>query len=226
MAYPSNFRASQNGRNDFLPFFFSRFFLHLRFTLPLCLLASQHRRRVAASFRYLPSQQSGLHGSQYWRHNSYLSLLPFPAMLSPWQVLCCLHKAMRGLEVTRLEQESSFPMKFYFLLGGKPRFMALTSRSLAKRSRAIESNRIETFRKKDDDETITISSIYPNSSEYFFRLSVKKANSYRSLLLFSTGSHPNLRERDAKRKVFFKSNERRPGDEVSSFRASLNYFVD
>lgn len=53
--YLSNFRTSQTSTNDFHPFFFSRFFLRLCFSLGL--LASQLRR---VSFHYLPSQQSGL----------------------------------------------------------------------------------------------------------------------------------------------------------------------
>lgn len=41
------------------------------------------------------------------RHNSYLPSFHFRLCCLCWQVLCCLHKAMRGFEVTGLEQESS-----------------------------------------------------------------------------------------------------------------------
>lgn len=45
-----------------------------------------------------------------------ISLLLFPAMLSHWQVLCCLHKAMRCLEVTSLEEKSSCQILFCFMM--------------------------------------------------------------------------------------------------------------
>lgn len=76
-------------------------------------------------FSYLPSQHSDCSQSNA---ATAISPLPFPAMLSSWQVLCCLHKAMRGLEVTRLEQESSCQWNSISLRDGRPHFIYATCR--------------------------------------------------------------------------------------------------